>query len=94
MSGLKPQAMTEFYRAMHARGVTTETLAAQLGVSGGAVRRILSGHRRSSVLRKRLETLLTERERTLFAGVEQSSTWNTKRPRWTAEKAAALSTAA
>ena len=91
MSGLKPQPLTEFYRSLRARGLTTDTLAASLGVSGGAVRRILGGHRRKGPLWTRLAPLLNAREIQLLRDVEQCSAWNTKRlskrPKWTAAKA-------
>lgn len=80
MSGLKPQALTEFYWHLHNRCVTTEDLARRLGVSGGAVRRLITGHRRrEGPLWKNLQTILTASERILLAEVEQSSTWNTRR---------------
>lgn len=95
MSGIKPQPLTEFYRALHARNESTDTLAAALGVSGGAVRRVLGGLRRRGHLWRRLVPLLTDRERTLLANVEQCSAWNARpaarhRPTWTAEKAESL----
>jgi DNA-binding CsgD family transcriptional regulator len=84
---IKPLPLTEFYRALHARGVRTQDLADALGVSGGAVRRLLAGLRRKGGLWRRLEALLTARERALLADVEQCSAWNNrraakKRPRW------------
>jgi hypothetical protein len=94
MSGMKPLPLTEFYRSLRARGATTDTLAAALGVSGGAVRRILGGHRRKGHLWPKLARLLTERELRLLADVEQCAAWNTrraaKRPRWTPALADAL----
>jgi hypothetical protein len=94
MSGIKPAPLTEFYRSLKERGVRTEDLAATLGVSGGAVRRILGGHRRKGPLWRRLAPLLSERERQLMADVEQCSAWNmkrlSKRPHWTPEKSALL----
>lgn len=94
MSGLKPAPMADFYRALHARGATTDTLARDLGVSGGVVRRLLAGHRRRrGPTWQRLATRLTERERALLEDVEQCATWNVRaarRPRWAPEKAAAL----
>lgn len=96
MSGLKPTPMAEFYRSLHARGETTDTLADTLRVSGGAVRRLLAGHRRKGVLWGKLAALLTERERALLADVEQCPAWNkraARRPRWTPEKAELLGAA-
>jgi len=89
MSGIKPQALTELYRSLHARGLTTEIMAAGLGVSGGALRRMISGHRapRGPIWKGFLE-LLTTPELQLIASVEQSSTWNRRRrPIWTPEVA-------
>lgn len=101
MSALKPLALVEFYRALHARGASTTTLAAALGVSGGAVRRVLGGLRRRGPLWRRLATHLTASELNLLARVhvEQCSAWNQRpaarhRPKWTAEKAAQLTAAA
>ena len=99
MSGIRPQPMAEFYRALHARGEDTETLAARLGVAGSTVRKLL-GHlsgRRGPTWRALLAQL-TPRERELLAHVEQCSAWNLrpaalKRPRWTPEKSAQLTAA-
>jgi hypothetical protein len=89
--GIKPTALQEFYRSLHGRGVTTDGLAEQIGLSGGAVRRILSGHRRKSWWWPRFAALLTKPELKLLKDVEQCATWNSKhaakRPRWTVAKA-------
>ncbi len=95
MSGIKPLPLTEFYRSLHARGETTEGLAAKLNVSGAVVRKLIGllKPRRGCTWRG-LQALLTERERQLLATVEQCSAWNirqrAKRPVWTAEKVADL----
>ena len=95
MSGIKPLPLTEFYRALHARGLSTELLAEQLGVAGGTLRRKIGGlaRRQGPVWRGFLD-LLTERERALLAEVEQCSAWNisqaAKRPRLGFEVQAAL----
>jgi hypothetical protein len=97
MAGIKPLPLTEFYRSLHARGESTDTLAIKLGVSGGAVRRLFAGLRRRGPLWRRLEQLLNDKERQLLRDVEQCSAWNAKRtakrPVWTPEKAKALSAA-
>lgn len=92
MSGFKPIELAAFYRSLHHRGMTTTILAAQLGVSGGAVRRLIGSMRaRRGLIWRGLNELLTERERALLATVEQSATWNkrqaAKRPGWNRDKA-------
>lgn len=88
MSGLKPLPLTEFYRSLRSRGVTTELLAATLGVSGGTLRKKIGclSARRGPTWRGLL-ALLNDREKQLLAEVEQCSSWNirqsAKRPRWT-----------
>lgn len=95
MSGIKPIALTEFYRSLHARGESTESLARKLNVSGAVVRKLIGllKPRRGHVWRALL-ALLTERERGLLVTVEQCSAWNNrqraKRPVWTAQKVAEL----
>lgn len=95
MSGLKPQALTEFYRSLSARGVTTDILALQIGVSGATVRKLIGLlKRRRGLVWRRLQNHLTDREKQLLADVEQCSSWNIsqskKRPRWTHEKVETL----
>jgi DNA-binding CsgD family transcriptional regulator len=97
MSGIKPQAMADFYRALHSRGENTDTLAANLGVAGSTVRKLL-GHLsgRHGPTWRALLAALTPRERELLAHVEQCSAWNNRRaarnrPRWTPAKAVMLS---
>jgi hypothetical protein len=95
MSGIKPIALTEFYRSLHARGESTENLARQLNVSGAVVRKLIGLlKRRRGLAWEGLLRLLTERERELLAHVEQCSAWNirqrAKRPAWTAQKASQL----
>lgn len=93
--GIRPQQTTELYRKLHARGMTTQRLANEIGCSGGAVRRLISGHRKpAGPIWRRMQQLLTREELALLnATVEQFSTWNMKKPRrpkWTPEIAAAL----
>lgn len=91
MSGLKPLALTQFYASLHDRGVTTTVLADAVGVSGGAIRRLITGHRRrKGPTWENLCQWLTPREIGLLNTVEQSSTWNVKQPLWTPEKAQRL----
>ncbi len=95
MSGIKPIALTEFYRSLHARGESTEGLAKQLNVSGAVVRKLIGLlKRRQGLVWTGLLALCTERERELLTTVEQCSAWNIrqqrKRPVWTAEKVADL----
>jgi DNA-binding CsgD family transcriptional regulator len=100
MSGLKPKPLIEFYRSLHARNVSTDTLARKLGVAGGTVRKMIGnlGGRRGYAWRALLAKL-TPRERELLHHVEQCPTWNNRkarrnRPRWTPDKAARFSHAA
>ncbi len=86
MSGMKPLALTEFYRRLHARGVATNDLAFVLGVSGGTVRKLLGGIKaRRGPTWKGLQEILLDEEKVLLATVEQCSTWtaqqHAKRPR-------------
>lgn len=91
MSGIKPAALTEFYASLHDRGVTTDILADAVGVSGGAIRRLITCHRRRrGPTWDNLCLWLTAREIQLLETVEQSSTWNMKQPLWTPEKAQRL----
>lgn len=90
MSGIKPQSLTEFYRSLKARGVTTDDLALRVGVSGSTVRKLIGLlKRRRGLVWQRLQNHLTERECQLLADVEQCSSWNirqtAKRPKWTYE---------
>jgi hypothetical protein len=91
MSGLKPIGLQEFYRSLHGRGLTTDLLAQDLGVSGAKLRKLIVclQPRRGLAWRGLLERL-NERERTLLLSVEQCETWNmrqrAKRPVWTHEK--------
>jgi len=91
MSGIKPIALTEFYRSLHARGESTESLALQLTVSGTVVRKLIGLlKRRQGCAWDGLLRLLTPREKELLSTVEQCSAWNNrqqaKRPKWTEEK--------
>lgn len=92
---MKPLALTQFYRALHARGESTATLAARLHVSRAVVTKLIGllKPRRGPVWRGLL-SLLTAEERALLVSVEQCSVWNARaraaRPRWTAEKVAGL----
>lgn len=90
MSGIKPLALTEFYRSLKARGVTTDDLAERIGVSGATVRKLIGLlKRRRGLAWRRLQSHLTDREKQLLADVEQCSAWNIrqseKRPKWTYE---------
>lgn len=90
MSGIKPHALTEFYRSLHDRGLSTEILGEQIGVSGATIRKLIGMlKRRRGLTWRRLQNHLTERERQLLADVAQCSPWNNrqegKRPRWTRE---------
>ncbi len=91
MSGIKPQALTQFYRLLHDRGCSTNSLAAELGVVGGTVRKLIGqlSARRGPTWRA-LCRLLSEAEKAELARVEQCPTWNArqraKRPVWTPEK--------
>ncbi len=77
MSGIKDQALTEFYRSLHGRGMKTAQLAEKLEVSGGTVRKLIGMHApRGGATWRFLLALLTEKERELLQSMEQSSTWN------------------
>lgn len=95
MSGLRPIELTEFYRSLHARGESTESLAVAVHLSAPVLRKmiVLLKPRRGRPWTAFLDRL-TERERELILTVEQRSTWRArqeaKRPHWTAEKVAGL----
>lgn len=84
---LKNIQMTDFYRSLHDRGLTTDNIAERIGVSGGAVRRLLANHRkRRGPIWRAIIGLLNEKERKLLldtSRVEQCSTCNTKHPVFT-----------
>lgn len=84
MSATKPIALVEFYRSLHARGLTVELLAEFIGRSRSTVTRVLNGSRRRGPVWRRLAGHLTPRELELL-DVALSSTWNTRalrRPVW------------
>jgi hypothetical protein len=67
MAGLKDPRMTQFYRALHARGETLSTLAAKLGLQTHSyVARLVGGRSRNGAWWPRLVALLTEDERRLI----------------------------
>lgn len=96
MSGIKPHALAEFYRALHGRAVKTDDLAEVLDVAPSTVRKLFCGlkPRRGPVWRA-LWDLLRPDEQRLLASVEQCSAWKhrqeAKRPKMTPEKAEMLS---
>jgi transposase len=95
MSGVRPTEMREFYLKLHSRGLGTKEIATQLGVSGGAVRRLLGNLRpRRGPIWRGILALLTAEEISLLFSVEQRATWNArqlaKRPVWTAVKEAEI----
>lgn len=95
MSGIKPVALTEFYRLPHERGESSDTLAKKLNVSPAVVRKLIGLlKRRRGLVWEGLLRLLTDKEKELLRTVEQCSSWNNaqkaKRPVWTAEKVAGL----
>lgn len=85
MSGLKPPQMSDFYRSLRGRGVTTEILADLIGVSRPTLCRVLNGGRRRGPVWAKVEPLLTPQELGLL-DVAHCHPWNKKRaekrPRW------------
>lgn len=74
---VKPPAMYAFYRALHARGESTENLARQLHVSGAVVRKLLGLLRRRAGPRwLALQALLTAEERQLLVEAAGAPEWN------------------
>lgn len=95
MSALKPLELAQFYRLLHERGESSETLAEKLNISPAVVRKLIGLLKpRRGMVWKGLLKLLTEEEKRLLLTVEQCSAWNIsqskKRPVWTAEKVAGL----
>lgn len=87
MSGLMPYEMLQFYRRLRARGVTTSTLAVQVGVSRPRLCQVLNGARRRGPIWARVQPLL-EPEEIRLLDVVQRHPWNKqrikKRPKWAA----------
>lgn len=85
MSGLRHEAMRQFYARLHARGYDTEKLANDVGRSRPTVTRILNGSRRRGPAWKAITAHLTPEELALL-DVAQCDPWNKKRimsrPRW------------
>ena len=85
MSGLKPPSLADFYRSLHARGVTTGDLAARIGVARPTVTRVINGLRRRGPVWAKVARELTAAEIALL-DVAQCHPWNkarvAKRPRW------------
>lgn len=74
MAGIKPEAVTRFYRRLRERGETASSLARQLGLTNHSyVSRLVNGHgrRRGSAWWPRLRALLTEDELALIAPAER-----------------------
>lgn len=98
MSGIKPIDLTEFYRLLHGRGLSTEILAERIGVSGGTVRKLIGGFKpRRGAVWVAILRRLTPGEKALLFRVEQSPTWNShvaaRRETFTPEKAAQIAAA-
>jgi len=66
MSGIKDINLSWFYRSLHERGETAETLAEEIASGRTHVTEVLNGTVDSPRTRRRLAPLLTEEERTLL----------------------------
>lgn len=87
----KPPELFAFYNALHERGVKTDQIAKEIGVSGGAVRRLIGGHRkRRGPIWNQLLGKLTPREIELLDAAVAADRRPTKQPLWTPEKAQRL----
>lgn len=87
----KPPELFAFYRALHARGESTEGLAQKLNVSGGVVRKLIGMiRRRRGRTWEGLLALLAPEEKQLLLQASESAEWSAaqsaKRPRWSPEK--------
>lgn len=70
---IKHPSLTQFYRLLHSRGESVNTLADKI-VSGRAhVTQVLNGSRKSIRTQKRLNPLLTDEEKSLL---KLCSSWN------------------
>jgi hypothetical protein len=82
MSGLKETPLARAYRLMHARGVTTTTLAEAIGTSRAYVSRVLTGHERYGRTWERVRALLTPDEVALLDSMalppKPERTWTPK----------------
>lgn len=89
MSGLRPDAMRQFYTRLHDRGENTDTLARAVGRSRPTVTRLLNGSRRRGPAWAALAKHLTPEELALL-DVAQCHPWNKKRidrrPKWNPAK--------
>jgi hypothetical protein len=86
-TGCKPVEMYEFYRSLHARGVTMTDLAKRLNVSRSVLAKLVTLlKRRRGKTWDALLALLTDKERDLLKCAAASEEWNSrqqqKRPRW------------
>ena len=75
MSGLKPIALTQFYRKLHARGLDVTTLARELHCGRSHLSQVLSGRRPGRPTLRKLEQsgLLTAEEQALLASVPRAT---------------------
>lgn len=62
MAGLQDMHLARVYRSLHARGLTTTTIADQLGTSRAYVSRVLSGYERYGRTWERIRSVLTAEE--------------------------------
>lgn len=68
---MKEQALTEAYRMMHGRGVTTQSIAEAICTSRAYVSRVLTGHERRGATWRRVRALLTPPEIALLEAVPE-----------------------
>lgn len=93
MSGIKPIALSDFYRKIHARGMDTKVLAEFCRRNPSSIFRVLNGSRRRGPLWKRIQQYLTPAEIALLDVAECSMKnirLRKKRPQWTPELHASL----
>ena len=71
MSGIKPVALTWFYRSLHARGTNLTRIADQIFCGRSHLSQVISGKRPGGHTWRKLMTVLTPEELTLLrdAGV-------------------------
>lgn len=83
MSGIKSQDVTQLYRLLHARGLTTSLLADRIATNRAHLTQVLNGsrpaltrHGRPSSTWRRLVRVLESEAPEALLHLQQCSTWN------------------
>jgi transcriptional regulator with XRE-family HTH domain len=87
MSGIKPLELNQFYRKLHARGMTTTKLAELVGRARPTLSRVLNGYRRRGPVWLRIRQHLTPDEIALLDSAMRSSDCVANKPSRKLERA-------